>query len=231
VAFLLVIYDVIAGQAHLRADAAIAHGRDMLALSPDGLELAADHWLASIEWLRSPASLYYDLAHIDVTFAALLACWFWRGSVYRRARTALVSINLIGLVVFFLYPVAPPRLLPGAGFIDIVGLSGTWQSSPESVQHSNAFGSMPSLHCAWAVWVALAVMTMTARWWLRGLAWLHVALTFVVVVITGNHYVIDIVAGIAAALVAWAVAPALALRSTEHSQVAHSDRAVVPETL
>jgi hypothetical protein len=229
VAFLLVIYDVIAGQAGLRADAAIAHGRDLLALSPDGFELTADRWLASVGWLRDPASLYYDLAHIDVTLGALVACWFWRGSVYRRARTALVSINLIGLVVFFLYPVAPPRLLPGAGFIDIVGLSGTFQSSPESVQHSNAFGSMPSLHSAWAVWVALAVMSMTSRRWLRGLAWLHVALTFVFVVITGNHYVIDIVAGIATALVAWALAPSLALGSTEPSQEAHRERAAVPE--
>jgi hypothetical protein len=229
VAFLLVIYDVIAGQAHLRADAAIAHGRDMLALSPDGFELSANRWLASIGWLRNPASLYYDLAHIDVTLVALVGCWIWRGGVYRRARTALVSINLIGLVVFFLYPVAPPRLLPGAGFIDVVGLSGTFQSSPESVQHSNAFGSMPSLHSAWAVWVALAVMTMTSRRWLRGLAWLHVVLTFVFVVLTGNHYVIDIVAGIATALIAWYVAPLVALRSTDGSQELHRSRAAVPE--
>jgi hypothetical protein len=229
VAFLLVIYDVIAGQAHLRADAAIAHGRDMLALSPDGFELTANRWLAGIGWLRDPASLYYDLAHIDVTLVALVTCWFWRGDVYRRARTALVSINLIGLVVFFLYPVAPPRLLPGAGFIDVVGLSGTFQSSPESVQHANAFGSMPSLHSAWAVWVALAVMTMTSRWWLRGLAWLHVALTFVFVVLTGNHYVIDIVAGIATALVAWYVAPWVALRSTSGSQEAHREHPAVLE--
>jgi hypothetical protein len=233
VAFLLVIYDVIAGQAHLRADAAIAHGRDMLALSPEGFELSADRWLASVRWLRDPASLYYDLAHIDVTLAVLVAGFVWRGEVYRRARTALVSINLIGLVVFFLYPVAPPRLLPGAGFVDIVGLSGTWQSSPASVQHSNAFGSMPSLHSAWAVWVALTVMAMTSRRWLHGLAWLHVALTFVFVVLTGNHYVIDIVAGIATALVAWALAPSLnlrwTLRSTEVSQEVHRERAAVSE--
>ena len=217
-AFLLVIYDQIAAQASTRATQAISNGRDLLALSPDGLERSANHWLAGIGWLRDPSALYYDLAHINVTTVALIACFVWRGDVYRRARTALVVINLLGLAVFLLYPVAPPRLLPGADFIDIVGLSGTWQSGDAAVQHSNAYGSLPSLHAAWAIWVGLTVLSMTTKPWLRGLAWLHVALTFVVVVITGNHYVIDIAAGALTVGVAWAVAPRLSLVS----QVPHS---------
>jgi hypothetical protein len=222
VAFLLVIYDQIAGLASTRAGAAIAHGRDVLALSPAGFERGADHWLAGVGWLRDPASLYYDLAHINVTFIALVACYLWRGSVYRRARTALVTVNLIGLVVFLLYPVAPPRLLPGGGFIDVVGESGTFGSTEGGIEHSNAFGSMPSLHAAWAVWVALAVMTMTPRLWVRVLAWLHVVLTLVVVIITGNHYLVDLLAGGVTVAVAWALAPRLApSRSAVLSQVPH----------
>lgn len=218
-AFLLVVYDQIAGLASSRTSSAIAHGRAILALSPAGFEKAADHWLAGVTWLRDPAALYYDLAHIDVTFVVLLACYWWCGAVYRRARTALVVVNLIGLAVFLVYPVAPPRLLPGGGFIDIVALSGTWQSGDASVQHSNAFGSMPSLHAAWAIWVALAVTTMTTRAWVRTLAWLHVLLTFVVVIITGNHYLVDLIAGGLTVAVAWAVAPLCQL--AVDSQVPH----------
>ena len=218
-AFLLVIYDQIASQAASRTAAALAHGRDMLALSPHGLELSADHWLAGVSWLRNPSAYYYDLAHINITVIVFAVCFLWRGSVYRRARTALVIVNLIGLAVFLLYPVAPPRLLPGAGFVDIVAQSGTFQSGDGAVQHSNAYGSMPSLHAAWAVWVALTVMTMTSSWWLRGLAWLHVLLTFVVVIITGNHYAIDVVAGSLTVAVAWAIAPYCVVK---RSQVPHS---------
>lgn len=225
VAFLLVIYDQVASLASTRATAAFTHGRDLLALSPWDLERAADHWLAGVSWLRAPASLYYDLAHINVTFVVLVACFWWRGEVYRRARTALVLVNLTGLIVFLLYPVAPPRLLPGAGFVDIVGLSGTWQSGGASVQHSNAYGSMPSLHAAWAIWVALTVASMTTRPWLRALAYLHVVVTFVVVVVTGNHYVIDIFAGALTIGLAWAVAPLVALGS----QVPHRVSAGVVE--
>jgi hypothetical protein len=206
-AFLLVIYDQIAGEAATRATVAIRHGRDLLALSPDGFEKAADHWLAGVGWLRDPASLYYDLAHINVTLVVFVSCYVWAPRAYRRARTSLVVVNLIGLVVFLLYPVAPPRLLPGAGFIDIVGLSGTFQSGDATIQHSNAYGSLPSLHAAWAFWVGLVVFQMTTRTWLRALAWAHGVLTCLVVIIT------------AAIAVAWAFA----------SQVVHRNSSGLPE--
>ena len=214
VAFLLVIYDQVAGLAKVRATAAFSHGRDLLAFSPWNLEKHADHWLAGVAWLRDPAAYYYDLAHVDITLAVFLACYVFRAPVYRRARTALMLVNLIGLAVFLLYPVAPPRLLPGAGFVDIVAKSGTFGAGTDGgvTYHANEFGSLPSLHAAWAIWVALTVTTMTGRRSLRALAWGHVALTFVVVIITGNHYLLDLVAGAVVVSVAWAVAPLVAVR-------------------
>jgi hypothetical protein len=202
---LLVVYDWVAAQSRATPASAYAHGRAMLGLSPWGVEKAADHWLAGVGWLQDPSSYYYDLAHVDVTLVVLVVCWWWRAEVYRRARNALVLINLVGLVVFFLYPVAPPRLLPDGGFIDIVANSGTWGAANGAVQHPNEYGSMPSLHTAWAVWVALTVMAMTPRLTWRVLGWLHVTVTVVVVIITGNHYLVDLVAGAATAVVAWVV--------------------------
>lgn len=204
VAVLLVVYDWVAGQSHASPATAYAHGRTMLGLTPFPLELRADHWLARTAWLQDPASLYYDLAHINVTMVVLLVCWWWRPAVYRQARNALVLCNVVGLAVFFLYPVAPPRLLPGAGFVDVVAQSGTWGAGNGAVQHPNEYGSMPSLHTAWAVWVALTVVLMTpsVRW--RVLGWLHVVLTVAFVILTGNHYAIDVVAGVATVLACWA---------------------------
>jgi hypothetical protein len=203
---LLVVYDFIAAQSKATPAEAYAHGHTMLGLTPWPLELRADHWLAHVGWLQDPASYYYDLAHINVTMVVLLVCWWWRAEVYRQVRNALVLVNVVGLAVFFLYPVAPPRLLPGAGFVDIVARSGTWGAGNGAVQHPNEFGSMPSLHTAWAVWVALTVVVMTRSVWWRALAWLHVALTVVFVIITGNHYAVDVVAGVATVALTWFVA-------------------------
>jgi hypothetical protein len=215
VAVLLVVYDQVASLARVRAGAAVAHGRDLLALSPFGLEKAADLWLAGLSWLQAPASYYYDLAHIDVTLVVLVVCFVFRAPVYRRARNALLLVNLAGLVVFLAFPVAPPRLLPGAGFVDIVAGSGTWgawEAGGGVADHANELASMPSLHAAWAIWVALTVMSMTTRRSWRLLAWTHVALTCTVVIVTGNHYVIDVLAGAGVVSGAWAVAPALVVR-------------------
>lgn len=213
VAALLVVYDRVAALARVHVDIAVAHGRAVLALSPIGFERGADHWLAGIRWLQAPASYYYDLAHIDVTLAVFLLCYWRAPAVYRRARNALLGINLVGLATFLLYPVAPPRLLPGAGFVDVVAHSGTWgawEAGGGIADHANELASMPSLHAAWAIWVALTVTAMTSRWWLRALAWAHVAATFVVVIVTGNHYVADVFAGIATTVTVWVVVPRLA---------------------
>lgn len=214
VASLLVVYDRVAALAKVRFDSAVQHGRDLLDFT-GGFERAADHWLAGQHWLIAPASYYYDLAHIDVTVVVLVLCYWRAPDVYRRSRNVLVAINVIGLATFLAYPVAPPRLLPGAGFKDIVAHSGTWgawEAGGGIANHANELGSMPSLHAAWAIWVALTVLAMTRKSSWRTLAWTHVALTFVVVIITGNHYVIDILAGIATAAAAWVAVPRLAWR-------------------
>lgn len=214
---LLVVYDQVSALASTRAAAAVAHGRGLLRVEHLGLEKAANLWLAGISWLQDPAAYYYDLAHLSVTMAVLVGCWVYRVPVYRRARNALLAINVVGLAVFLLYPVAPPRLLPGGGFYDVVASSGTWgawEAGGGVAAHANELASMPSLHVAWAVWVALTVATMTPRRRWRVLAWAHVALTCVVVVVTGNHYLLDLLAGAATCALAWLLSPLLVVRRT-----------------
>jgi membrane-associated phospholipid phosphatase len=130
------------------------------------------------------------------------------------ARNALVLVNVVALAVFWTYPVAPPRLLPDGGFTDIVAASGTWGAWDRGgaiADRANELGSMPSLHLAWAAWVALVLWRLTTRTWVRALGCVHVALTSVVVVLTGNHYLVDLPAGVALALGCWLAAARFAL--------------------
>src|SRR5262249_21298251 len=65
----------------------------------------------------------------------------------------------------------------------------------------NEYAAFPSLHVAWAAWCAWALsLALPGRW--RRLVWLYPALTSLVVVGTGNHYVLDVVAGLAGLWVA-----------------------------
>ena len=75
---------------------------------------------------------------------------------------------------------------------------GWWSTSgsPGPDMVSNQFAAMPSLHCAWAAWCGIVVFLLVRRTWVRVLAVLYPLTTFVAVMATGNHYLLDIVAGV-----------------------------------
>jgi predicted membrane protein len=204
-------YDAITNLPSLRERAALAHGlailhlEERLHLDP---ERAMDYWLHGHSTLGLLAGDYYDNLHFIVTFAVLGWLWWRHPAEYRPLRTTLVLVNVIGFVVFWLYPVAPPRLLPGQHIWDIVAIThalGGWHSGTLA-KAANQFASMPSLHLGWASWSALAVWVVFRhrRW--SWLAWLYPVLTTVVVLATGNHFLLDCFAGVATTAVSAAVA-------------------------
>jgi membrane-associated phospholipid phosphatase len=141
---------------------------------------------------------WYQFAHETITITVLALCWWFRPHAYRSARNALVAINVVGLTVFALFPVAPPRLLPGAGFVDSVAAAGFGTSHGGPVM-ADQFAAMPSLHLAWATWTAVLLYRWTRRPLLRALCVLYPMWMVVVVVGTANHYVLDAIAGVATA--------------------------------
>jgi hypothetical protein len=160
-----------------------------------------NRWLTSSPLLTDAAAGWYQFAHLTITLAALAGCYRWRPDIYRRARNSLVLMNVVGLAVFWLYPVAPPRLLPGLGFIDADALAGLGQG-PAGPISPNLYGAMPSLHLAWATWTVIVLQYLLHEHpRLRRLAPAHAVITAVVVVATANHFVLDVVAGIAVCLV------------------------------
>jgi len=201
IAWLCWVYDAINNLAPVRLHAALAHGWGVLHLERSlGLdpELTLNRWLVGHHTLGLLLSDYYDNAHFIVTLGLLGWLWYRRADIYRPLRNTLVMINVIGLAVFWLYPTAPPRLLPGSGFDDVVASThalGGWHTGPLATV-ANQFAALPSLHMAWAGWCTLAVWRMTTRRWLRVLAVLYPCVTALAVLSTGNHFLLDVLAGL-----------------------------------
>ena len=104
---------------------------------------------------------------------------------------------MLAFVVFWRFPVAPPRML--GGFVDVVassGAIGSWHGHSGLASHANELAALPSLHIAWAAWCTLAVWRATRRVWARALAILYPLLTTFAVLATGNHFVLDVFAGL-----------------------------------
>jgi hypothetical protein len=159
------------------------------------------------------ASYWYASFHYVVTAAVLVWVYRSRHAAYARVRGALVASGALGLVGFLLMPTAPPRLMPEPGLVDVLARysgSGWWgdaASAPKGLGGlTNELAAMPSLHVGWAVWAAWAVWTLTGSTWTRVVAVAYATVSTLVVVVTGNHYVLDAVAGIAVTALAIAAA-------------------------
>lgn len=202
------VYDAITNLAPLRLNAALGHAGDVLGLERSlhiDPERALDSWLAAHHWLGLAISDYYDNAHFVVTLSLLGWLWWRRADIYRPLRNALVLVNLLAFVVFWRYPVAPPRMLPG--FTDIVASThaiGSWHTGALASQ-ANQLAAMFSLHIAWALWCAVALWRISTRVWVRVLAVVYPWLTAAAVLATGNHFVLDIVGGLAVMVAAFAI--------------------------
>jgi hypothetical protein len=194
------VYDAVTNLAPLRVHAALAHGADMLRIERSlGIdpEHTLDRWLAAHHTLGLAVSDYYDNAHFIVTLGLLGFLWWRRADIYRPLRNALVLANVLAFVVFWLYPVAPPRMLHG--FTDVVAAThaiGSWHTGALA-SAANQLAAMPSLHIAWAVWCTVVVWRISTRRWLRALAVLYPCVTAFAVLATGNHYVLDVLGGLA----------------------------------
>ncbi|MDQ6837359.1 MAG: phosphatase PAP2 family protein [Actinomycetota bacterium] len=201
-------YDVIANLAPIRQATAVAHGRSLLHLETVvhlDPEVGLDHWLAAHHTLGLWVSTYYNNAHFIVTLTIVGWLWWRHPLHYRALRTSLVLVSVIGFIVFWLYPTAPPRMLPGRHITDVVattGAIGSWHSG-QLAHHANELAAMPSLHMAWATWSGLAawqVLRRQYRW--APLVWAYPVATALAVLATGNHYLVDVVAGVATLVVA-----------------------------
>jgi PAP2 superfamily len=200
IAWLCWIYDTVTDLAHLRLSAALAHAHDLLhveqALHIDP-ELALDRWMAAHPTIGLAVSDYYDNAHFIVTLGLLGWLWWRRADIYRPLRNVLVLVNVLAFIVFWRFPVAPPRMLPG--FVDVVASThaiGSWHTGALAT-HANELAAMPSLHIAWAVWCTLVAWRLWTRVWVRALAAVYPFVTAFAVLSTGNHFVLDLLGGLA----------------------------------
>jgi hypothetical protein len=181
----------------MRHGRSVQHLQDVLHLN---FERSLNGFVASHEPIAQVMNYYYATLHFVVTIAVLV--WLYRSHprIYRGARTVIFATSLIALAGFFLYPLAPPRLLPSSyGYIDTLAVFNTWGSlaDPKVAEHSNQFAAMPSLHIGWALWCGVAIFLCAKQVWVRGLGLIYPICTLLVIVGTANHYIIDAVAGLA----------------------------------
>ncbi|QGG40122.1 phosphatase PAP2 family protein [Aeromicrobium yanjiei] len=173
-----------------------------------------ESWLNDLffkhEWIGVASSFWYATTHYLVTLVVLV--WLYRRSVsqYVTARRAIVLASVMGLIFYLLMPTAPPRLV--GGYHDILSLNsgiGWWSqngSAPKGMGDiTNDLAAFPSLHAGWALWVAIVLIRAGVPRIVQGIGLAYAAMMTVVIIGTGNHWIVDAVVGWAVVLVAFGV--------------------------
>jgi membrane-associated phospholipid phosphatase len=181
------------------------------------------------DWLVMAANWYYVAGFLPVlVVGAALAAWRAPAAFLRWRRVFSVSLGL-ALVGFALFPLCPPRLMPAShGYIDTLmtygpqyygdqhgsSLFNGYGRLPSMV---NEYAAMPSMHVAWAAIGAVLIALSIGKRWAWPIVVIHPTLMAFTVVVTGNHYVMDVVGGLialTAAIVAVTYGPAVLARMT-----------------
>ncbi len=139
---------------------------------------------------------FYAVVHISALGLFLVWLFLAHRDRYPFYRNVLGMLTLVCLVSH-LYPVAPPRLLPGLGFVDsALKYHQSVYGAVGATGISDQVSAMPSVHVAWAALIAVAVIAVSGSRW-RWLVVLHPVLTTLVIVVTANHFWLDGVAAVA----------------------------------
>jgi PAP2 superfamily len=187
---LYLAYEYVAGLAADRGGLARRHAALVTRLTPGPLRGVEAHLRAAtlhhhVVWLV--ANAYDAVLHLTLTASVLIWAWWRRPEEYRTYRWVLGAVTLAALVLFWVFPVAPPRLTPALAYVPVVAHVGR-------SHFTNPYAAFPSLHLAWAAWCAW-VVTRHRYSRLATLAWLYPLVTGAVLVATANHYLLDLAAG------------------------------------
>ena len=227
------VYELIRAQVGVSAAEAQSHGFEVLRLEKS-LHINVERWfnttLTPLSVVAVPACFFYASAYLIATISILVWTYRKHPASYFQMRTVLGVITALALIGFWLFPAAPPRLLPGTGFVDTltqyraVGWWGSADSLPSGAKSiGNQFAAMPSLHVGWSLWCAWAIRRCAARRWIRTSIWSYPVATTLVVLVTANHDILDVIAG----AVLWAtVTSACAIPRLSHSRVHSASSAI-----
>jgi hypothetical protein len=172
-----------------------------------------NRWVLDYHWLAQVLNYCYFYLHFPLIIVFGIWVYYYRRDKYTFIRDSFLASGAIALVIYWAYPVAPPRDLaalasqydPGApayihGFFDTMKEYLGYAYDSESTQaFVNPYAAMPSLHFGWDLLLGLGIINC-----FRGqrFGWLAIAVGVALpvtqifaITMTANHFFIDAVAG------------------------------------
>lgn len=208
---LLLVYRAIRGFSKGDLSAAFANARSIISFEKWlGMPFENDlqRWLLEHPNIIKLLNHYYVWFHFPAAIALLLWLFVRHADRYRSFRNLMAFATFAALVIHLVFPLAPPRMIPG--FVDTMRVFGPNIYPASALEGAaNQIAAMPSLHFGWAMIEAIAVISVLKSHW-RWLILLHPTIMLLAIIATANHWWID--AAAAAILIVAAMGVGRAVR-------------------
>lgn len=213
VAFL--IYFFVRGLVVDRAGQALVNANDIISFEQKlGIywEIQMQGWILDSYVLIKAMNWVYFWGHMPLVI--LFAIWLYirHRYAYSLVRNAFLASGAIAVIVYATFPVAPPRLVPFAGYVDTMALfDKVGYNAQEVSAFVNPFAAVPSLHFGWSLLLGAVIAKVAGNPVMKVLGVVWPVAMFFSVVMTGNHFIIDAVAGAIVSFMGLGIAYALHL--------------------
>jgi membrane-associated phospholipid phosphatase len=201
-------YETVRGIADGQHATAFAHGQQVIDVeraTGTFFEPDMQAFFLPVNWLMDFANQIYMNSQFAVVLGFFVWLYFFRNESYYFVRNMFAVSMGLALVGYSLYPTAPPRLFPEYGLIDTINdFSSVNHDSALVKVFINPYAAVPSMHCAFALMIGATGFQLVRNRFVKVLWGAWPLLVAWVVIVTGNHYWIDIALG-------WMVAVAAAL--------------------
>ena len=207
-------YQVVRGIADGRTETAFANGNHVIHLERSlgaFFEPGFQQAFLAHRWLIDIANWMYFNSHFVITVSFLAWLYLFRTESFNFVRNMFLVAMGLALVGYALFPTAPPRMFPEAGFTDTIRtFTSVHQDSSSMSVLVNPYAAVPSMHIAFSLLVAVPAMSLVRSALARAVWSLYPLVVFFVIVVTANHFWFDAAAGAAVACLAAVTAHQLA---------------------
>jgi membrane-associated phospholipid phosphatase len=203
-----IAYELVRGIADSERANAIAHGTQVIDFERSThtfFEPSLQAFFLPAHWLIDVANQLYLNAQFSIALGFLVWLYLFRNESYYFVRNMFVVSMGLALIGYTLFPTAPPRMFPEQGFLDtITDFSKVNHDSALAKIFINPYAAVPSMHCAFALMIGATGVMVCRHWFSRAFWAFWPVLIAWVVIVTANHYWVDVALG-------WMVAVAAAL--------------------
>ena len=194
-----ILYETVRGIAESNPAVAFSNARAIVDFEQStGLffEQGLQAWAMGQRVLIDAANFMYVNSHFVITTGALVWLYLRHNERFYFVRNMFMVAMGLALVGYVLMPTAPPRFFPELGFVDTIAYYVNVQHDSGLVAlFFNPYAAVPSMHVAFALMVSVPALLVVRSRIAKALWAVYPLVVTFVVIVTGNHWFMDAVAG------------------------------------